>query len=130
MKKTWVMVSSIFVVLALIIGGFYMQKQSERQYMWEVVHSEEAKKIYEGYLLNVDPKAFTIDGKIQHYQILDEETVKNPMGGLIVELSINHQKLYNLEVFINKDIETGELKGTGTIASPELVAYLGVREKE
>lgn len=63
-----------------------MNKKNEakklQEEMMEVVKSDEAKKVLEEGLKNLDPKALTSEGVIQTYK-LDYESIKhNPMGGL------------------------------------------------
>lgn len=69
-------------------------------------------------------QAFTADGKIQNYQIIDGEITKNPMGGIIVYLDINGESDFNVSVFLHRNPETGKLESTGGSWSKQLQDYV------
>ena len=69
-----------------------MDHKAEEDYMVKVVKSEEAKKIFENGLKNIDSKAFTDNGVIKSYKV-DYSSIKhNPMGGINLTLFVNNQK--------------------------------------
>lgn len=73
-KKRWLLIGVAILIAGLLIGSkVYMDKQQEakvrQEEMIEVVKSEEAKKVFEEGLKNLDSKALTSEGVIQNYKI-------------------------------------------------------------
>ncbi|EGO6643501.1 DUF1310 family protein [Enterococcus faecalis] len=69
-----------------------MDSKRFHEEMLVIVKSDEAKKVIEEGLRNLDSKALTSEGIIKSYEI-DEESVKhNPMGGIDGTLYINKDK--------------------------------------
>ncbi|OJG21271.1 hypothetical protein RU98_GL002454 [Enterococcus caccae] len=86
--------------------------------MIKVVKSDEAKKVFEEGIKNIDPKAFTNDGVIHSYKI-DEESIKHsPMGSIIVNIIINGDDRLVAKFDLNK--RTGTLNYGGVDISGEL----------
>lgn len=123
-KKRWRWVISIVVVIAVIVGGkLYMDHKAEQDYMVKVVKSDEAKKIFEDGLKNLDSQAFTNKGKIKSYQI-DYSSVKhNPMGGINLTLFVNNKKDLYVYYTIDKNSE-GVLEDEGGGNSVKLETLL------
>lgn len=87
----------IFVIIILLIigvgGKLYMDRQAFNDEMVSVVKSDEAKKVLEQGLKNLDPKALTSDGIIKSYEIDYDSIEHNPMGGINGKIYINNDKL-------------------------------------
>ncbi|WP_036095995.1 DUF1310 family protein [Listeria floridensis] len=108
MKKFWLIVLGIVVIIGLGIGvKYYMDKQE----MLKVVKSEEAKKEYVDILRNLDKNALTDKGVIKTYKINDNSIKHNPMGGINVTLEINGSNNMILETTLNKYEEKIEAGG-------------------
>ena len=92
-KKTIILISCLLLIFILGIGGKkYMDSKRFHEEMLVIVKSDEAKKVFEEGLRNLDSKALTSEGIIKSYEI-DEESVKhNPMGGIDGTLYINKDK--------------------------------------
>ena len=58
--------------------------------MVRIVHSSETKKVIENGLWNMDPYALTSKGVIKTYPIDDEFIIHNRMGGIDLNVVINH----------------------------------------
>ncbi|EOI02969.1 hypothetical protein UAY_00894 [Enterococcus moraviensis ATCC BAA-383] len=96
-----------------------MDKKSFNDEMVKVVKSNEAKKVYEETIKNNDPKAFTVGGIIQSYEI-DYDTIKhNPMGGIMLNLIINDNKNLYIHVILEKESD-GSLGNSSGGTSSEL----------
>ncbi|EUJ33798.1 hypothetical protein MFLO_01170 [Listeria floridensis FSL S10-1187] len=107
-KKFWLIVLGIVVIIGLGIGvKYYMDKQE----MLKVVKSEEAKKEYVDILRNLDKNALTDKGVIKTYKINDNSIKHNPMGGINVTLEINGSNNMILETTLNKYEEKIEAGG-------------------
>ncbi|MGK0550493.1 DUF1310 family protein [Enterococcus faecalis] len=107
-KKKWLVIFSVFLLIILLgMGGkIIMNKKNEakklQEEMMEVVKSDEAKKVLEEGLKNLDPKALTSEGIIQTYKI-DYESIKhNPMGGINLTAKVNDDEMKNIEFNIEK----------------------------
>ena len=119
-KKRWRWVISIVVVIAVIVGGkLYMDHKAEQDYMIKVVKSDEANKLFEDSLKDIDNKALTEDGVIKSYKIDYNSITHNPMGGIDVTLIVNANKNVNLEISLDK--YSGKLEAGSMSLSPELV---------
>lgn len=100
-----------------------MDHKAEQDYMVKVVKSDEAKKIFEDGLKNLDSQAFTNKGKIKSYQI-DYSSVKhNPMGGINLTLFVNNKKDLYVYYTIDKNSE-GVLEDEGGGNSVKLETLL------
>ncbi|MBC1250530.1 DUF1310 family protein [Listeria welshimeri] len=132
-KKRWLLIGAAILIAGLLIGGkVYMDKQQEakvrQEEMIEVVKSEEAKKVFEEGLKNLDSKALTSEGVIQNYKIDYGSIEQNPMGGIMVDLIINHDSKLKVYNSLNKSQPSGRLKNSGGGNSFELEELLEQRQ--
>ncbi|EGY1138535.1 DUF1310 domain-containing protein [Listeria monocytogenes] len=90
MKKRWIIAT---VVLVMIVAGlgvkFYMDEEKLNKEMINVVYSDEAKRVFENGLKNLDAKALTGKGVINTYEIDKKSIKQNPMGEINVTLHVN-----------------------------------------
>ncbi len=116
MKKGWIIFTTIVVIIiavvAIVGGKMYMDNKKLDEDMNEVVHSKEAKEVFENGLKNLDENALTNQGVIKTYKIDDGSIEKNPMGGINVTLFINNEKSLYVYFILDKNSE-GELKDSG-----------------
>lgn len=90
MKKRWIIVLGITVITILGLGvKFYMDEEKLNKEMINVVFSDEAKRVFENGLKNLDAKALTGEGVINTYEIDKKSIKQNPMGGINVTLYVN-----------------------------------------
>lgn len=132
-KKRWLLIGAAILIAGLLIGGkVYMDKQQEakvrQEEMIEVVKSEEAKKVFEEGLKNLDSKALTSEGVIQNYKIDYGSIEQNQMGGIMVDLIINHDSKLKVYNSLNKSQPSGRLKNSGGGNSFELEELLEQRQ--
>ncbi|EOT73976.1 hypothetical protein I586_00972 [Enterococcus moraviensis ATCC BAA-383] len=117
--KVFLVITIILLIIVAIGGKIYMDKKSFNDEMVKVVKSNEAKKVYEETIKNNDPKAFTVGGIIQSYEI-DYDTIKhNPMGGIMLNLIINDNKNLYIHVILEKESD-GSLGNSSGGTSSEL----------
>ncbi|MCD2247951.1 DUF1310 domain-containing protein [Listeria marthii] len=129
MKKRWVIILGIVVMVILAIGvKIYMDEKRLNEEMMNVIYSDEAKQVFEVRLKAADAKAFTENGVIQSYEIDKNSIKRNPMGGINVTLIING----NSELYIKYTMNNfnGELSGGASITSGNLDKLLGEKEGE
>ena len=74
-----------------------------KQEMIKVVKSEEAKRVIEKNLRNLDKNALTDKGLIRSYGIDYDSVRYNPMGGIMFDIYINNDK----ELYIRKTLVRG-----------------------
>ncbi|EAE7318784.1 DUF1310 family protein [Listeria monocytogenes] len=90
MKKRWIIAT---VVLVMIVAGlgvkFYMDEEKLNKEMINVVYSDEAKRVFENGLKNLDAEALTGKGVINTYEIDKKSIKQNPMGEINVTLHVN-----------------------------------------
>ena len=92
MKKRYIFLIVILILIGVPILNFYRMKQEINQEIQRVARSDSAKKMMEEVIKEQDPKAFTDKGIIKSYEI-DYDTVKhNPMGGFSVSVYVNDDK--------------------------------------
>lgn len=132
-KKRWLLIGVAILIAGLLIGSkVYMDKQQEakvrQEEMIEVVKSEEAKKVFEEGLKNLDSKALTSEGVIQNYKIDYGSIEQNQMGGIMVDLIINHDSKLKVYNSLNKSQPSGRLKNSGGGNSFELEELLEQRQ--
>lgn len=96
-QRNWLiaLVVGIAVVIAGFVGGRALFVYSSRhspshEAMVRIVHSSETKKVIENGLWNMDPYALTSKGVIKTYPIDDEFIIHNRMGGIDLNVVINH----------------------------------------
>lgn len=87
-----------------------MDKQAFNDEMVAIVRSEEAKKVLEQGLKNLDPKALTPDGIIKSYEVDYDSIQHNTMGGIIFDVITNQDKKLMINTTLSKDSETNNLK--------------------
>lgn len=109
MKKPLLIFSSILAVIAAIAGGFYRAKQSEKEYMTDVVQSEEVKRIIETDLRNMLPDFLEKNS----YEVDITSIKKHPMGGLQFRIIINNDKRLYVFYTLNRDRVTGNIVHEG-----------------
>ncbi|MBF2570146.1 DUF1310 family protein [Listeria welshimeri] len=119
-KKRCLLISLAILIAGLLIGGkVYMDKQQEakvkQEEMIEVVKSEEAKKVFEEGLKNLDSKALTSEGVIQNYKIDYGSIEQNPMGGIKGKIVVNKNDklvvLFNLNKEDEKNFDRSVISG-------------------
>ncbi|MBC1448304.1 DUF1310 family protein [Listeria welshimeri] len=119
-KKRWLLIGVAILIAGLLIGGkVYMDKQQEakvkQEEMIEVVKSEEAKKVFEEGLKNLDSKALTSEGVIQNYKIDYGSIEQNPMGGINGKIVVNKNDklvvLFNLNKEDEKNFDRSVISG-------------------
>ncbi|MBC1496775.1 DUF1310 family protein [Listeria welshimeri] len=132
-KKRCLLIGLAILITVLLIGSkVYMDKQQEakvrQEEMIEVVKSEEAKKVFEEGLKNLDSKALTSEGVIKNYKIDYGSIEQNQMGGIMVDLIINHDSKLKVYNSLNKSQPSGRLKNSGGGNSFELEELLEQRQ--
>ncbi|MBC1462135.1 DUF1310 family protein [Listeria welshimeri] len=119
-KKRCLIIGLAILITVLLIGSkVYMDKQQEakvkQEEMIEVVKSEEAKKVFEEGLKNLDSKALTSEGVIQNYKIDYESIEQNPMGGINGKIVVNKNDklvvLFNLNKEDEKNFDRSVISG-------------------
>lgn len=123
--KSWQKWLLGFIVSAGVIIGIgvlnQMNKQEQlQQEMMKVVESEEARKIFEDELKDLDSRALTDKGTIRSYEIDYESIMHNPMGGIIVKLIVNDNTDYTVTIFLGKKRGDGKLYNEGGSYSNQL----------
>ncbi len=97
MKKRYIFLIVIILLIGVCMLNFPVSKQVVNQEIQSVAKNERAKELMEETIRDEDPKAFTDEGIIKSYEI-DYNTVKhNPMGGFSVLVYINGNK----DLYIN-----------------------------
>ncbi|MBC1289629.1 DUF1310 family protein [Listeria welshimeri] len=109
-KKRCLLIGLAILITVLLIGSkVYMDKQQEakvkQEEMIEVVKSEEAKKVFEEGLKNLDSKALTSEGVIQNYKIDYGSIEQNPMGGINGKIVVNKNDKLVVLFNLNKEDE-------------------------
>ncbi|MCW00361.1 DUF1310 family protein [Listeria monocytogenes] len=124
MKKRWIILFGIAIMIIFGLGvKFYMDEEKLNEEMMNVVYSDEAKRVFEKRLTNLDAKAFTEEGKIQSYEIDKNSIERNPMGGINVTLIINKDS--KLDITYTLDNFDGKLNGGGASLSENFSKLLG-----
>ncbi|MBC2202142.1 DUF1310 family protein [Listeria welshimeri] len=120
-KKRCLLIGLAILITVLLIGSkVYMDKQQEakvrQEEMIEVVKSEEAKKVFDEGLKNLDSKALTSEGVIQNYKIDYESIEQNPMGGINGKIVVNKNDklvvLFNLNKEDEKNFDRSVISGS------------------
>ena len=128
MKKVLLILGAVLLGIVLVIGGCKVQEKSQKEQMLEIVKSDEAKKVLDRTIKNLEPDAFTSNGVIQSYEI-DEKSVKhNPMGGIMVRIYINNKKNLYISNTFSKN-SSGKLTISGSGLSSDLTKLLEKEEK-
>lgn len=123
MKKRWIIVLGITVITFLSLGvKFYMDEKKINEEMMTVVFSDEAKRVFENGLKNLDAKALTGKGVINSYEIDKKSIKQNPMGGIDVTLYVNENpELYVFFTLNNTDDKKMIDDGGGNSAKLEML---------
>ncbi|MBF2637628.1 DUF1310 domain-containing protein [Listeria welshimeri] len=123
MKKRWIIVLGITVITFLSLGvKFYMDEKKINEEMMNVVFSDEAKRVFENGLKNLDAKALTGKGVINTYEIDKKSIKQNPMGGIDVTLYVNENpELYVFFTLNNTDDKKMIDDGGGNSAKLEML---------
>ena len=129
MKKILLAIGVICSIFLLVLGGCSMQgkpkKETEKEKLVKIVKSKEAKAVFDEWMKNTDPKAFTVEGKIKSYKIEYDKAKENPMGGIMVPLIINDNSKLKVTIHILVDASTGKLKGGGSVENKEIEELIG-----
>ena len=117
MKKVLISIISVIAIIAILIVG---KIQMDKYRVKSIVHGEDGKAAIENMLKIMDEKALTPEGKIKSYQIDENYTHNNPMGGLIVRVIINDDPELDVETTLNKYPSRGRLEHGVIITSEKL----------
>lgn len=99
-----------------------MDEKKINEEMMNVVFSDEAKRVFENGLKNLDAKALTGKGVINSYEIDKKSIKQNPMGGIDVTLYVNENpELYVFFTLNNIDDKKMIDDGGGNSAKLELL---------
>ena len=128
MKKTIIILLSLLMSIALVLGGCKIMTQYENDKIEEIVKSEEVEQIYLKVLTWIDPDALTEKGFIQKYTIYSFNKI--PTGGIFVYLYVNDNKDYTISFNLYKDYNTGKIEYGGGSWSPELVEFVKSKKAE
>ena len=122
MKKIISIIIALMVVF--LIGGCSKRTGTpSKQEMIKVVKSEEAKRVIEETLKNLEKNALTDEGVIKNYEV-DYDSVKhNPMGGIMFDVVINNDRELIVSSILSKDTQ---LKIGSWSPSIKLEALLGL----
>ncbi|EAA0350080.1 DUF1310 domain-containing protein [Listeria monocytogenes] len=123
MKKRWIIVLAITVITIFGLGvKFYMDEEKLNKEMMNVVYSDEAKRVFENGLKNLDAKALTGEGVINTYEIDKKSIKQNPIGGINVTLYVNENpELYVFFTLNNTDDKKMIDDGGGNSAKLEML---------
>ena len=119
----------LLLLLALSLGGcsLFTDKATERREMNQIAESKQMKVAIESMLKEIDHKAFTSEGVIHSYTILENELEYNPMGGMNVYLIINEDKKLTIDTTVQME-DSGEFDAGSYGISSDLSRLL--REEE
>lgn len=108
-KKRQILLIITGICLLWIGGTMYMDHLKLEEEMIQVVNSEEAKKVLETGLKNLDPNALTSEGVIKNYKIDYENIKRNPIGGISVPLIINDNDKLLISNLLSRNLANGKL---------------------
>ncbi|MFD0704201.1 DUF1310 family protein [Alloscardovia venturai] len=117
----FVVCAGIVVVIALVFGGKFFMQKSEKDAVYEVVHSGKVAKLIESDLRRLDPNALTNKSDIKSYVIDDSQSAINPMGGIDITLYINDDKSLRFDYLIANPQHDGNYELGYRGYSPEVV---------
>ena len=114
----------IALMVAFLIGGCSkMIGTPSKQEMIKVVKSEEAKRVIEETLKNLEKNALKDEGVIKNYEV-DYSTVRhNPMGGIMFKVIINNDPEMTVTYILDKP--QGKLENSDGSPSVKLYDKLG-----
>ena len=122
MKKIISIIIAVMVVF-LIGGCSKMTESPSKEEMIKVVKSEEAKRVIEETLKNLEKNALTDEGVIKNYEV-DYSTVRhNPMGGIMFKVIINNDPEMTVTYILDKP--QGKLENSDGSPSVKLYDKLG-----
>ena len=122
MKKIISIIIAV-MVLFLIGGCSKMIGTPSKEEMIKVVKSEEAKRVIEETLKNLEKNALTDEGVIKNYEV-DYSTVRhNPMGGIMFKVIINNDPEMTVTYILDKP--QGKLENSDGSPSVKLYDKLG-----
>ena len=122
MKKIISIIIAVMVVF-LIGGCSKMIGSPSKEEMIKVVKSEEAKRVIEETLKNLEKNALTDEGVIKNYEV-DYSTVRNnPMGGIMFKVIINNDPEMTVTYILDKP--QGKLENSDGSPSVKLYDKLG-----
>ena len=117
MKKIVIRIAMVMMVIGVLITGkMYLDSYQNKS----IAQSKEAKTAIEKMLKGLDEKALTPEGKIKSYNIDDNYTHKNPMGGVSVKIVINEDESLYLGTILNKYSSSKEYNLGVLSFSPEV----------
>ena len=122
MKKIISIIIALMVVF-LIGGCSKMTGTPSKQEMIKVVKSEEAKRVIEKNLKNLDENALTGKGLIKSYGIDYDSVRYNPMGGVMFNVYVNNKDMM-VYFTLTKDYKN-DLTNAGGGITKELSMLLG-----
>ena len=116
MKKRYIFLIVILILIGVPMLNFYRIKQEINQEMQSVAKSKRAKELIEEAIRREDPKAFTDKGIIRSYEIDYNSVEHNPMGGFTVTTYMNNDKELYMRFSFDKyrgylDIGGGSISG-------------------
>ena len=123
MKKIISIIIALIVVF-LIGGCSKMTGTPSKEEMIKVVKSEEAKRVIEKNLKNLDENALTDKGLIKSYGIDYDSVRYNPMGGVMFNVYVNNNKDMMVYFTLTKDYKN-DLTNAGGGITKELSMLLG-----
>ena len=122
MKKIISIIIAVMVVF-LIGGCSKMIGTPSKEEMIKVVKSEQAKRVIEETLKNLEKNALTDEGVIKNYEV-DYSTVRhNPMGGIMFKVIINNDPEMTVTYILDKP--QGKLENSDGSPSVKLYDKLG-----
>ena len=122
MKKIISIIIALMVVF-LIGGCSKMTGTPSKEEMIKVVKSEEAKRVIEKNLKNLDENALTDKGLIKSYGIGYDSVRYNPMGGVMFNVYVNNKDMM-VYFTLTKDYKN-DLTNAGGGITKELSMLLG-----
>ena len=122
MKKIISIIIALMVVF-LIGGCSKMTGSPSKEEMIKVVKSEEAKRVIEKNLKNLDENALTDKGLIKSYGIDYDSVRHNPMGGVMFNVYVNNKDMM-VYFTLTKDYKN-DLTNAGGGITKELSMLLG-----
>ena len=103
MKKRYIFLIIITLLIGFPLLRFWGIKQEINQEMQRVARSERAKELIEEEIRREDPKAFTDEGIIRSYEIDYNSVEHNPMVGFTVTAYMNNDKELYMRFLFDKD---------------------------
>ena len=119
-RKTILIISGVILVIALCIGGIYMQIENhQREENLEMI------KIAKDHKKEMDEQILCGD-KGHHIKVITykwDTMEHNPMGGIMVEGYVNHDKDLDFELILEKN--NGKITCRLMESAPEIAQWKG-----